>query len=261
MTGINLPESKGYQLQCAVAALVDSLEQRTPEELLTLLEQRNGQAQARFISSLTNNETRWLRDDSFYAALRTHVIPGLIQKVKRTGKARIFSAACSTGQEPYSVAMLLREHVRQRPLDRVYVDQIELIAGDIDADALSQARLGRYMGLQATRGLPEALRDRYFHLLDDEIQLHDEIRHMVAFVPINLAEGVLPSGQFDLILCRNVLIYFSLNGAQESTAHLAAKLTPDGLLGFGALESCRPHGDSVKLLEIGGYPFFRKRHL
>ena len=166
--------------------------------------------------------------------LRHKIIPELIDRRARssTGRIRIWSAACSTGQELYSIAILLKELLGDP--DRYGVC---LLGTDISDDAVARASRGLYNTTEIARGLPEALRAKYFMQTGEGWQIRDEIRAMASFKHQNLMGDLTPLGKFDVIFCRNVAIYFSETDKISLFRRIERALEPNGYLVIGAMES------------------------
>lgn len=184
------------------------------------------------VEAMTTNETLFFRDRHPFDALRQHVLPALI--AERTAKAslRIWSAACSTGQEPYSLAMMLRDSFPELANWRV-----EILATDIAPAILARAREGFYSGFEVQRGLPVHLLVKHFDQHGDRWQIKPELRRMVTFQSFNLLSDPTPLGTFDIVLCRNVLIYFDQATKAAVLERIAGRLAPTGALLLGAAES------------------------
>jgi chemotaxis protein methyltransferase CheR len=182
------------------------------------------------VSALSTHETSWFRDRRPFERLRADVLPLWRESPRR--ELRIWSAACSTGQEPYSIAMLLHEAGLCAPEWR-----IRLLASDICEDVLARARAGRYGALDMERGLSESLRRRYFAEAGSHWQVQPDIASMVQFEHLNLVSLAPSPPVFDLIFCRNVLIYFDRPTQQKVLSALHARLLPHGLLFLGPSES------------------------
>lgn len=209
------------------------------------------QARRDVIDALTTNETFFFRDHHPYEALRESVIPAL---AARPGERRftVWSAACSTGQEPYSIAMLLREHFPQ------LAGRIDLLASDFSQQALRRAREGLYQQIEVNRGLPASYLVRYFRQQGDQWRLDDSVRRMVAFFEINLAKSwpVLPA--CDLILIRNVMIYFDLSTRRRILRQIRDVLAPGGLLLLGGAETTLMLDDGFEPIVVGKSTFYRR---
>jgi chemotaxis protein methyltransferase CheR len=162
---------------------------------------------------------------------------------------RIWSAACSTGQEPYTIAMCLQEDMAKMPGWR-----FDIIASDLAHKVVERAKTGIYTQFEAQRGLPIQLLIKYFNSLPDTAwQLKDQIRAMVQFRQLNLLDDYAGLGKFDLVFCRNVLIYFDEATKAQITAKMARTLTPQGLLILGSTETLiDPEGKFTPLPELRG---------
>ncbi|MDZ8049959.1 MAG: CheR family methyltransferase [Aulosira sp. ZfuVER01] len=184
------------------------------------------------IESLVTNETFFFRDRHPFEALKNFVLPELINKRTIERSLNIWCAACSNGQEPYSIAMLIREHF---PMLASW--SVKLIASDFSSKVLARARQGRYNQLEIQRGLPKNLCDRYFYKLDRDWQIHDEILQMVEFRQINLVQSWSSLPKSDVIFLRNVLIYFDISTKKALLKKIKQQLSPDGYLFLGNAET------------------------
>ena len=184
------------------------------------------------IDALTTNETLFFRDLHPFEALRTEVIPELMEKRMSTRKLRIWSAACSTGQEPYSIAMLLEEHF---PALRTW--QLEIVGTDLSERVLNQAREGTYQQFEVNRGLPAKALIQFFKQNGSRWILNEAIKKHVRFSRMNLAKPWPSMGTFDIIFMRNVLIYFEVDVRKQILSRVRDVLAPDGLLALGNAET------------------------
>jgi chemotaxis protein methyltransferase CheR len=215
----------------------------------------------RFVGHLTIGETYFFRDSGLFEALETEVLPPLIERRRRDGsrRLRIWSAGCSSGEEPYSLAMLL---------DRLVPDRsawsITILATDVNPRALSTARRGMYREW-SFRSTAESIRGRYFDACGaGAFELDAEIRRMVTFAPLNLAEEVYPSlatntSAMDVILCRNVIMYFTPEAQRETVARLQAALVDGGWLALSAAEASAELLRPLEPAQVSGTVLFRKR--
>jgi len=216
------------------------------------------------VEALTTHETSFFRDRLPFVALADSIIPELIANRRATRRLAIWSAGCSTGQEAYSVALLLRE--RFPLLDQW---QVELRATDVSAATIRRARLGRFSAAEIKRGINDKLRERYFRPEGNEFVLDPSIRQMVTWATGNLVGDWAP-GKFDLVLMRNVLIYFAPEARAKILGRTAAHVANDGylLLGtsettFGQCEAFEPKtscGATVYRKVDGGVPFTSVGH-
>jgi chemotaxis protein methyltransferase CheR len=191
-----------------------------------------GPLHRKVVEAMATSETLFFRDVRPFEVLRTMVLPELVEKRAEARILTIWSAACSTGQEPYSLAMLIREH-----FPAVLGWRLRIIASDISRDVLARARRGSYSQLEVNRGLPAALLLKYFAKLDDRWQLKEEVRRMVEFQEINLIEPWPAMPAMDIILMRNVLIYVGVEVKKAVLTKVRRLLKPDGVLLLGGSES------------------------
>jgi chemotaxis protein methyltransferase CheR len=187
--------------------------------------------------AMMNNESFFFRDKVPFDLVREVAIPELLRKRARTRRIRIWSAACSTGQEPYSLAMLVQE---LRPPAGW---QIEIVASDIAGDALERARTGLYSQFEVQRGLPIQMLVKYFEQINEQWRVIEKIRSMVQFRQINLLSDFSILGAFDLVLLRNVLIYFDQATKVDVLSRIRAVTAVDGYLVLGAAETMVGLGD------------------
>ncbi|MET0082846.1 MAG: protein-glutamate O-methyltransferase [Sedimenticola sp.] len=200
------------------------------------------------IDAMTTNETYWFRDGAHFQLLKQRVLPELC--AARRGRIRLWSAACSSGQEPYSISMTLNEFEQDStPSLR---NGVEILATDISHSMLKIAREGQYCGFSAARGLSHQQRERYFEQHGACITLREEVRRRVVFQEMNLTRQLDSLGRFDVIFCRNVLIYFSPQQKQEILSQLTRSLNPGGYLFLGSTESLSGLSDHFEMIKTTG---------
>ncbi|MDD3618921.1 MAG: protein-glutamate O-methyltransferase CheR [Desulfobulbaceae bacterium] len=202
----------------------------------------------KIIENITTNETYWFRDLHPFGILNEVLFKHYADEITagRRDKIRIWCSACSTGQEPYSIAMTFREFMRENP--RLRPDHIEITASDISSTVLFIGKMGRYDSLSISRGLSEEFRDRYF-VRDDKVwTIKDEIKQMVKFQKLNLQENFHHLGRQDIVFCRNILIYFSMEFKQNILRRIASLLRPNGYLFLGASESIIMYTQEYEML-------------
>jgi len=212
----------------SIASLIARLRASTP----------NGLHQ-RIVEAMTTNETSFFRDLHPFEALRKLIVPDLLERRASQRQLRIWSAACSTGQEPYSVAILLRESFPQ-----LEAWTCEITATDIAGQVLDRARLGRYSHHEVSRGLPAAYLVKYFRKQGSDWEIREEVRRNVQFLEMNLTRPWPLMPKMDLVLMRNVLIYFDLDTKKKIFARLRQQMAPDGYLLLGAAETTLGIDDS-----------------
>ncbi len=238
VSGITLGENKAYLLETRLGSLVLETGCNSFSEFHQRLKY-GGDAKLleNVVNLMTTNETLWFRDAHPFGVLKEKLLPEYAAEARqnRRNSLRIWSAACSTGQEPYSIAMTIQETMSACPdLKRL---RVEILASDISTHALRLAKLGRYEALAMSRGLPEAYRERFFSNEGRVWSIAPEIRNMVTLKKLNLRDSFAPLGRFDIIFCRNVAIYFSDTFKTDLFARMAAVLNTNGVLFLGASES------------------------
>ncbi|MEO5939177.1 MAG: protein-glutamate O-methyltransferase CheR [Sphingomonas sp.] len=194
---------------------------------------RNGPLADRVVDELLNQESSFFRDAPVFDA-----VAEAISAVPAGRRARIWSAGCSTGQEPLSLAMMFAEKLDDH--------MPEIVATDVSEAALSRAKAGRYTQFEIQRGLPIRRMMQWFDTVDGEWVAHPGLTRMVSFRRMNLVADPLPIGRFDVIMCRNVLLYFSLDLRRKVLARLAQVLRPDGVLVLGAGETVIGQTDAFR---------------
>jgi chemotaxis protein methyltransferase CheR len=199
---------------------------------------------AQIVEAMVTTETSFFRDHNPFEALRKVVIPDLIRRRAARQRLNVWCAASSTGQEPYSVALLLREHFPELARWKV-----SLLASDISREMLARAREGRYNQVEVNRGLPAALLIRYFDQRGTEWQLKEEVRAAVDFREINLSRPLPPLPPLDLVLLRNVMIYFDVETKKTILRGIGRLIERDGYLLLGGAETTFNLDDSWKRVE------------
>jgi chemotaxis protein methyltransferase CheR len=202
-------------------------------ELVRYLRLRKDAAlESAIAEAMTINETSFFRDRRPFELLRTDLLPGLIESRRAARTLRFWSAACSTGQEALSLAMVVREHYPQL----VHWD-IRIECSDICSEAVDRARAGRYHRIEMNRGLPSRYRERYFDPLGEEWAAKAVIHDLCRFRWVNLCASPLPfSGRFDVIFLRNVMLYFTQETRHQLLSAVHRLLAPDGFLFLGSSE-------------------------
>jgi chemotaxis protein methyltransferase CheR len=211
--------------------LVAALRAATDETLMTAA-----------VEAMTTHESFFFRDKTPFDQFRAVILPGLLEARRASRRLRIWCAAASTGQEPYSLAMCLKE--RERDLVGWHV---ELLATDLSTEVLQRARQGVYTHFEVQRGLPIQYLVRHFTQIGTEWKIADQLRAMVGFRQFNLLSDFASLGTFDLILCRNVLIYFDQATKTDVLNRLWRNLAPDGHLVLGAAETAIGFSDRYKM--------------
>jgi chemotaxis protein methyltransferase CheR len=246
--GINYPESNYYQLQKRLEDLVTLLGLKDIDELW--LKAQGGFSPVRnlILEFATNNETSFFRDTRLFTAFEKEILPQFAAKKSVTQPLRIWSAACSTGQEPYSISMLIEQYSSGKPPFKV-----EILASDYSERALARAHSGKFSQIEVQRGMPAQLLVKYFTKNEeDQWQISPALRAPIQFRRFNLLEPFTHFGKFDIVFCRNVLIYQKPESKKEIIARIAKMLVPGGYLILGGAENLIGLSDEFTQLSILG---------
>ncbi len=237
ISGIYLDQSKAYLFETRLSSVAESHGCKSYQELQAKAKQDNNKViEKAIVDAITTNETLFFRDKGPFELLQHKILPEVIDARAAKGGGRtqikIWSAASSTGQELYSIAIVIKELLRDAP---GYV--FTLLGTDISDAAIAQASYGKYNRFEIERGLDKKFLQKYFNLFGDSWKIKDEIRAMVNFRKLNLMQPLSALGKFDIIFCRNVAIYFTLEDRKKLFNKLADCLTDDGYLIIGSTES------------------------
>lgn len=238
--GIALPPEKTYLVETRLSSLVAQTGCNNFEEFYQLAKRgTDANLREKIINAITTNETLWFRDGHPFTILREVILPKLAEQLcaGKIRKARLWSAASSTGQEAYSMAMTILEYCRQDL--RVKPEQFEILGTDISSSVLFVARAGRYDQLAIGRGLSEAMRDRYMTRDGEVYVVRDEVKRLVSFQRFNLQHSPSVLGRFDCVFLRYVAIYFSNDFKRTLLQNIASVSNQPGYLVVGAVESLR----------------------
>lgn len=232
-SAITLEKGKEYLVECRLEPLAKSIGLADISALVTKLRtEQDATLKRKMVESLTTHETSFFRDIEPWEVLRTKVLPELISGLRSKKELTIWCGAASSGQEPYSLCMLLRENFPE-----LANWKITILATDVSLSILDRARAGIYSQLEVNRGLPVRLLPKYFKQSGSTWQVKPEIRQMVQFAELNLLQPFVAVPQCDLVLLRNVLIYFDLQTKREILAKIRAVLRPYGYLFLGTAET------------------------
>jgi len=250
---IVLEEGKQYLVANRLSVLARREGLGSAQEVIDRLRAApSGPLQRKVIEAMTTTETLFFRDGKPYEALRNTILPELQRMRAADRKLQIWSCACSSGQEPYSLAMLIREH-----FPALTSWNVQIVATDISTEMLARSRAGRYSQLEVNRGLPAPMLVRYFTRVGMHWQVAEDLRRMVTTELVNLAEPwpVLPP--FDLIFMRNVLSYFDVPTKQTILGRVRRQLRPDGLLLLGGAETTMNLDANFERVPIGRSNWYR----
>jgi chemotaxis protein methyltransferase CheR len=229
--GIVLEDNKHYLFESRLAPIVKRHGLGSINDLCVLLRaKRDVELAHQVVEAMTTNETYFFRDPSQYEAIRTILLPRLKEERRDTRNLRFWSAASSTGQEAYSLAMLLLENGLQEW-------NMQILGTDFSDKVVERARSGIYQQIEVNRGLPAALLVKYFRRCGLEWQLSDAVRRMVRFETIDLRKSMRTLGPFDLVFCRNVMIYFDNETKRNIMKEIHSTLFRGGWLLLGGAET------------------------
>ncbi len=232
-TGIALAKDKMYLVESRLTPLASKASIDSLKKLVQILrEERFSFLHELVIEAMVTTETSFFRDNYPFEALHKFLLPELLGLRQSERKLNLWCAACSSGQEPYSLAMLIQENFPQ-----LTNWTVQLSATDISTSMLARAEAGYYNQHEITRGLSSNLLEKYFSLRGKHWQIKENIRQMVEFRQLNLAEAWFPMPQMDIIFLRNVLIYFDIETKQAILARVKRILHPEGYLFLGGGET------------------------
>jgi len=232
-TGQQLTMSRRWRIETALAALLRERGIPTLDELITILVMgREPSLATQVVEALLNNETYFFRDRTPFDLLTRAALPKLAQRRHDSKRLRIWSAGCSTGQEAYSLAMMFAED----PV-RWAGWTVDILGSDVSESAVRRARDGTYSQFEVQRGLGVTQMIRWFEECDDGWRAIEPLRRMVRFQVQNLLEPPPHPGQFDIVLCRNVLLYLNTERRSQIFDRIGSAMAPDGWLMLGAGET------------------------
>jgi chemotaxis protein methyltransferase CheR len=254
--GIVLGENKQYLVRSRLASLLYKYSYSSADELINVVVRGHDRGLLQsVIDAMTTNETLWFRDNYPFDLLVKDLLPDL---AKTNRNIKIWSAACSSGQEPYSIAMAILEFQRQRP--GILRGGVDIVATDLSSEMLSKCELGVYDELSLARGLSPQRRQAFFQQHEmGRMQIKPEVRRMVTFKSFNLLSSYAALGRFDIVFCRNVLIYFSADVKQRILQQIAGQLQPKGVLFLGASESISSASDTYSMVKCQPGLYYQKR--
>lgn len=246
--GIGLDERKKYLVESRLRGLIAEAGGSLEALLRNLQADRDPGLGARVVEAMTTHETSWFRDKYPFEYLGTAILPEL---AARGEAVRIWSAACAGGQEPYSISMVASE-LGGRP-------RLEVLATDISRPVLARAREATYTESELGRGLSAERRARFFCRAGDRWRVCDEVRARVRFCELNLLASFTALPRFDVVFCRNVLIYFTAQARRDVLQRLAAQLRAGGYLVLGGAEPLGVELPQLETVRAAGGVVYRKR--
>ncbi len=255
-SAIVLEADKDYLIETRLTTLVRQVGLASLPELITTLRTHSVAGLDRqVVEAITTHETSFFRDLHPFEALKSTILPELISRRPPGQSVTVWCAACSSGQEPFSVAMLAREHFPRLVADR----RLRIIATDLSGAILARAREGWYSQIEVSRGLPAGLLAKYFELKEARWRIRPEVRSMVDFQQDNLAASWPLLPPLDLVFMRNVLIYFGLDTRKAILAKLRGVLKPDGYLFLGSSETTLHLDAAFEPVAVGKALYYKPR--
>ena len=243
-SGIVLGDNKHYLITSRITRLMTELSISSFAELLEKI-QDDHRLRRRIMDAMTTNETSWFRDTYPYEFLAEKYF--LETKPDKSDPVRIWSAACSTGQEPYSISITAHEFMIKHP-GIIPTDALQIWGTDISSNALQRAREGVYDDVALSRGMSPEMRKRYFKQDGNLWRVTDDVKKRVNFQELNLKSGFASLGKFDVIFCRNVLIYFAPDLKIEIMNRMAQNLKPNGYLILGGSETISGYSEDFDMV-------------
>jgi chemotaxis protein methyltransferase CheR len=254
-SSIVLDQTKSYIVESRLAPLLYDEGVGTIDELVRRLRHdRFSPLHHKVLDAMTNNETWFFRDVYPFEILKQVVLPDLKTRLANHRNLAVWSAASSSGQEIYSVAMLIREE-----FPSLLNWNLRLLGTDISAAILVRAQLGLYSQLEVNRGLPVRLLTKHFEQIRTQWQLCQAVREMATFQSLNLSGNWPPLGKFDVVFLRNVLIYFPLDTRKQILAKIRQVLNPAGYLFLGSAETTLNLDDSYERIPFQKAFYYRPR--
>jgi chemotaxis protein methyltransferase CheR len=247
--GISLGDNKQYLVTNRIRRILEENNLASFGELVRALTQGfNRKLKDQVVDSMTTNETFWFRDIYPFDHLKSALLPQLMAGNNRMfGPVRIWSAACSSGQEPYSISMMVEEYKRQAMGNMAR--QVQVVATDLSSTVLDQAKRGEYDKLSVLRGLSAERLERYFDKPAPAIwRVKSVVKERIDFRSLNLMDSYVGLGKFDIVFCRNVLIYFNGDLKRQILQKIHASLKPQGILFLGSSEGLAGAGDLFEMV-------------
>jgi len=260
--GISIRDDKAYLIESRLSKFLIKFSLASFEDLYRLLSQQQNKVLAEeVIDALTTNETLWFREKTPWEIMNDTLLGEYISEIRqgKRSKVRIWSAACSTGQEPYSIAMCIDAYLTDHGIKDISLANFEILATDISNTVLQMAKRGKYDSISMNRGLDARYRDQYFHQEGRIWTLNDRIKQAVQFVHFNLQKNFIGFGKFDLVFCRYVAIYFSEDFKKEVFKKIALSLTDRGILLLGNSEVFFEHKEDYQAEHYKNAIFYRVR--
>lgn len=251
-SGISLAENKQYLVTNRLRPLMQELGIASISDLLTIIDSRSNNAlEAKTIDAMTTNETFWFRDGSHFHCLEALLFAELLQK---STSLSVWSAACSSGQEPYSISLSFNKFMETTGKQAA----LRIIATDLSVKILNQAKEGKYADIELARGLPSEIQQKHFSGVRGGLQISSSHRSRLSFRQLNLLDSFSSLGQFDIVFCRNVLLYFAGQTRVDILNRIAFVMKPGAYLFLSSSEVLPSDVTSLKTVRIAGCKCYKK---
>lgn len=247
MTGNIIEKNKAYSISNKLVEFIKKSDYKDISELIKHLQTSHSLKTKQEVADvLTINETLFFRDNHPFETLKKHIIPELIERKRDERKLSFWSAACSSGQEIYSLIIMLKENFPE-----IFGWELSFLATDYSKRIIQTAQQARYTDMEVNRGMPQKLRDTYFHHVDDAWELSKNIKNLVQFKQMNLKTAMPIFDKYDIVLLRNVLIYFDITTKSEILYRIRKHMDDKGYLMLGSSETLIKIDSPFKLEKIG----------
>ena len=267
--GIVLGNDKQYLVEQRLSPLLKELGCETFADLAKKLSLgvTNFLLREKVLNAMTTNETSFFRDEHPYIAFKEKIMPDMLERAKarkehswqrRGPKVNMWSAAASTGQEPYSMSMIISDVVNMRGMGLVTMEDFGILGTDISSKVLAKAMEAKYSPLEVARGLTMDMRNKYFIQDGDHFIVNQRIRKIVEFKALNIQDRFTQIGSFDVIFCRNILIYFTDDAKRKILSQFFQMLTSGGYLLLGSAENMYNLNNDFTTERYGATTIYRK---
>lgn len=258
--GICIGEDKAYLMESRLSGLLVESGLTSFEDLYEkIIKEDNRDITEKVIDAVTTNETFWFRDKTPWYIMEDVLLPQYVREIKEGKRTRvkIWSAACSSGQEPYSIAMCIDHYLNRNGIGDISVSHFDILATDISNSMVQIAAMGRFDNISITRGLDDEYKLKYFENRERSWSINEKIKNAVRFQQFNLQRDFSILGSFDMIFCRNVLIYFEEKLKNNVTDKIAAALNAGGALFLGSSELFSGNGSRFEIEQYRNGIYYR----
>lgn len=269
ISGISIPGDKKYLIHLRLTPLVVEAGCMSFLDYYNKLAVTNStEMNDQIINAITTNETFFFRDNHPFETFESNILPELTQlardrkernHLRKGAKIGILCAGCSTGQEPYSIAMLIHRYITHNKVMNTRFEDFNILAIDISSDALAIAIKGEYNEIEINRGLPDILREMYFKKIGSNWYINNDLKKIIQFRNLNLLEAQLYLGGFDVIFCRNMMIYFNQETKMKILEQFHYLLSEHGYLILGGSENIYSHSTKFESVTYGNTILYKKR--